>query len=143
MIPLTLDKVNAKLGLKTIYEYAIFGIQTVRWLLKKIVWIKSSKKDLMEFPIDVRREIGYALYRAQLGETHSSAKLFKGYGSGIYEIVSDYNTNTYRAVYTVQFNECIYVLHSFQKKSKTGIKTPKKELNVIMDRLKYLKFMLK
>jgi phage-related protein len=111
--------------------------------LKKLVWVTGSKKDLMKFPIEVRREIGYALYIAQLGGIHHSSKLFKGHGSGIYEIVSDYDTNTYRSVYTVQFKEFVYVLHAFQKKSKSGIKIPKEELEVIKARLKYLKSILK
>jgi phage-related protein len=107
--------------------------------LKKLIWIVSSKKDLMKFPIEVRQEMGYALYVAQLGGTYQSAKLFKAHGSGIYEIVSNYDTNTYRSIYTVQFKEIVYVLHAFQKKSKSGIKTPKEELEVIKERLKYLK----
>ena len=111
--------------------------------MKKLVWLISSKKDLIKFPIEVRREMGYALYIAQLGETHLSSKLFKAQGSGIYEIVSNYDTNTYRAVYTVQFKETVYVLHAFQKKSKSGIKTPKEELGVIRERLKYLRSILK
>ncbi len=111
--------------------------------MKKLVWVTGSKKDLMKFPIEVRREIGYALYIAQLGGIHHSSKLFKGHGSGIYEIVSDYDTNTYRSVYTVQFKEFVYVLHAFQKKSKSGIKIPKEELEVIKARLKYLKSILK
>jgi phage-related protein len=84
--------------------------------LKKLIWVKSSKKDLMKFPTEVRREIGYALYMAQLGETYHSSKLFKGYGSGIYEILSNYDTNAYRAIYTVQFKELVYEIHAFQKK---------------------------
>ena len=111
--------------------------------MKKLVWVTSSKKDLMKFPTEVRREMGYVLYIAQLGKTHLSSKLFKAYGSGIYEIVSNYDTNTYRAVYTVQFKETVYVLHAFQKKAKTGIKTPKEELGVIRECLKYLRSTLK
>ena len=111
--------------------------------MKELVWITSSKKDLLAFPAEVRREMGYALYIAQQGATHCSAKLFKGHGSGVYEIVSNYDTNTYRVVYFVQFSDSIYVLHAFQKKSKNGIKTPKKELAIIKERLKYLKTILK
>ena len=69
--------------------------------MKSLKWIGSSKKDLMEFPKEVRNEIGHALYVAQQGETHESAKLFKGHGSGVYEIVNDYDKNAYRAVYIV------------------------------------------
>ena len=93
----------------------------------------------MKFPNEVRREVGYVLYFAQMGKTHHTAKMFKGHGSGIYEIVSDANKSTYRAVYLVNLNDNVYVLHAFQKKSKQGIKTPKEELYVIEDRLKKLK----
>ena len=68
--------------------------------------------------------------------------MFKGYGYKVYEIVSNYNTNAYRAIYTTEAEDCIYVLHAFQKKSKNGIKTPKEELKVIELRLKYLKSLL-
>jgi phage-related protein len=111
--------------------------------LKELEWIGSSKKDLMCFPVEARREIGYALYVAQHGETHESVKLFKGHGTGIYEIVSNYDTNAYRAVYAAKFNNKIYVLHAFQKKAKRGIKTPKEEIIVVKKRLKSLKNMLK
>ncbi len=111
--------------------------------MKSLKWIGSSKKDLLAFPKEVRHEMGYALYVAQKGETHESAKLFKGHGSGVYEIVSDYNKNAYRAIYIVNIGEAVYVLHAFQKKSKTGIKTPKEKITVIEERLKQLKQMLK
>mgnify|MGYP006391579425 CR=1 FL=1 len=70
-------------------------------------------------------------------------KPLKGLGSGVYEIVCDYDKNTYRAVYIVNIGEAIYVLHAFQKKFKTGIKTPKEEIDVIKERLKQLKQTLK
>ena len=111
--------------------------------MKSLKWIGSSKKDLLGFPEEVRSEIGFALYTAQLGETHESAKMFKGYGSGIYEIVSDYDKNAYRAVYVVNLGNAVYVLHKFQKKSKKGIATPKEEVNVIKERLKQIKQTLK
>lgn len=111
--------------------------------MKSLKWMGSSKKDLLEFPIEVRSEMGFALYTAQLGETHESAKMFKGYGSGIYEIVSDHDKNAYRAIYIVNVGEAVYVLHAFQKKSKKGIATPKEEIEVIKERLKQLKQALK
>lgn len=77
------------------------------------------------------------------GEAHESAKIFKGHGSGVYEIVSDHDKNAYRAVYTVNIGEVVYVLHAFQKKSKKGIETPKEEIAVIKERLKQLKLTLK
>lgn len=102
-------------------------------------WVGSSKKDLMQFPNEVKREVGYALYVAQKGDVHDFAKIFKGCGSGVYEIVSNFDTNAYRAIYIVKLNENVYVLHAFPKKSKKGVKTPKEEINVIKERLKRLK----
>jgi len=107
--------------------------------IKKVFWIGDSKKQLKKFPIKVQRNIGYALYFAQRGEMHPNAKLMKGLGSGIFEIVENFNTDTYRAVYGVQFADHLYVLHVFQKKSKQGIKTPKKEIDLIKERLKQAK----
>ncbi len=108
-------------------------------MIKKLEWMGSSKRDLLNFPEEVRREVGYALYVAQKGETHEAAKIFKGCGSGVYEIVSDYDKNTYRAVYFVNLKDAIYVIHAFQKKSKTGIKTPQEHVTLIKNRIKRLK----
>ena len=80
--------------------------------------------------------MGYALFLAQTGGKHNSAKPLKGLGSGTLEVMDDYDGDTYRAVYTVRFREAIYVLHAFQKKSKKGIATPKKEVALIKKRLK-------
>ena len=81
--------------------------------------------------------MGYALYQAQIGEKHGSAKPLKGFGgAGVLEIVTDYVGETFRAVYTVKFATAIYVLHAFQKKSKTGIKTPTEDMELIRRRLK-------
>jgi phage-related protein len=111
--------------------------------VKELKWIGSSLEDLKSFPEEVRSEMGFALHCAQKGETHPSAKIFKGYGSGVYGIVSDFNTDAFRAVYIVNIDDCLYVLHAFQKKSKSGIKTPQKDLNMISTRLKQLKLNLK
>lgn len=113
-----------------------------RLVVKKLVWLGRSLDDLKLFPDEVQDEIGYALHCAQIGSTYSSTKMFKGYGSGVYEIVSDFNTDAYRAVYVVNLDDCLYVLHAFQKKSKSGIKTPKPDLNIIETRLKQLKMAL-
>jgi phage-related protein len=105
---------------------------------KPIVWIGSSRRDLKAFPKQVRSDIGQALYTAQMGETDPAAKPLKGFGGArVMEIIDrhDTNTNTYRAVYTVQFSNVIYVLHSFQKKSKSGIATPHKDIELIRRRL--------
>lgn len=103
--------------------------------IKSLVWVGSSHEDLKAFPSEVQHEMGYALYVAQEGDRHPKAKSLKGF-SGIMEIRSGYLTNTYRAVYTTKIGDAIYVLHAFQKKSKRGIQTPKKEIDLIKRRLK-------
>ena len=106
--------------------------------LRPVFWIGDSKKQLLTFPVSVRHEIGFALERAQAGSTHHQSKLLRGF-SGVYEIVSNYDRNTYRAIYTVNLGETIYVLHCFQKKSKFRIKTPKREIDLIRRRLNFAK----
>jgi phage-related protein len=104
---------------------------------KPLEWIASSKKDLTTMPDPVQDNFGFALYQAQIGEKHDDAKPLKGFkGSGVLEIVDDFDGDTYRAVYTVRFGEVVYVLHVFQKKSKRGIATPKQEIDLIEQRLK-------
>lgn len=104
---------------------------------KPLEWIGSSHRDLMTLPTDVRRHFGYALSLAQAGDRHDAAKLLKGFGSaGVLEVVEDDAGGTYRAVYTVKFAEAVFVLHCFQKKSKRGIATPKKDMDIIRARLK-------
>ncbi len=104
--------------------------------MRELVWVRSSKKDLKAFPTPVQDVMGYALFLAQTGSKHSAAKSFKGIGSGILEVVENYDRDAYRAVYTVRFGDVVYVLHAFQKKSKKGIATPKKEVDLIKRRLK-------
>jgi phage-related protein len=104
---------------------------------KPIIWIGSSKKDFMEFPDGVRNEMGHALYIAQKGEKHRDAKPLKGFGGGsVIEIVQSDARGAYRTVYTVQMEKAGIILHAFQKKSKTGIKTPKQEIDLVEQRLK-------
>lgn len=103
---------------------------------KLVVWLGTSRKDLKRFPEEVQDDIGRALMRAQFGGKDDAAKPWKGLGSGVMEIVSRFDSNTYRAVYTVNIGEVIYVLHSFQKKSKSGISTPREEIAVIEARHK-------
>ncbi len=81
--------------------------------------------------------MGYALYQPQLGRKAPSAKPLAGFGgASVLEIVEDFQTNTYRAVYAVKFSELVYVLHAFQKKSKKGIATPKTDVDLIKKRLR-------
>jgi phage-related protein len=104
--------------------------------LKEAIWIGDAKARLKEFPQPVQKDIGDALFIAQAGSTSPMAKPFKGVGSGVFEIRSDYRTDTYRAVYAVKIGERVYVLHCFQKKSKRGIKTSKKDVDLIKRRLR-------
>jgi len=104
---------------------------------KHILWVGSSKKDLMAMPDEIRSAFGFALYLAQQGKKHQNAKPLKGFsGAGVLEVVEDCLGDTFRAVYTVKIAEVIYVLHCFQKKSKRGIETPKQEIDLVRDRLK-------
>ena len=104
---------------------------------KPLEWIGSAKKDLLALPTDVRKFFGHALDFAQRGDRHDAAKTLKGFGgAGVIEVVENDAGGTYRAVYTVRFEEAVFVLHCFQKKSKSGIATPKEDLNIIRARLK-------
>lgn len=105
--------------------------------LKPLEWVGSSKADLVAFPVLLRKEMGYALYLAQAGEKPPNAKPLRGFGgAGVLELVERQDGNAYRAVYTVKFAEAVYVLHAFQKKSKTGAATPKADIDLIKQRLK-------
>ncbi|HFR4115544.1 type II toxin-antitoxin system RelE/ParE family toxin [Yersinia enterocolitica] len=105
--------------------------------MKPLYWVGSSKKDLQSLPEDVQDIFGYGLYLAQMGSKHSQTKPLKGFGgAGVLEVVEDYIGDTYRAVYTVKFGHAVYVLHAFQKKSSSGIATPKPDVDKIRERLK-------
>ena len=104
---------------------------------KPVLWICSSLDDLREFPDDVQDEMGFAIYQAQLGGKHVSAKPLKGFGgAGVLEVVEDHDGSTYRTVYTVKLSSAVYVLHAFQKKAKKGIRTPDEEIEKVKKRLK-------
>lgn len=103
---------------------------------KPLEWTGAVKRDLMGFPEDVRRAVGYALGVAQLGAKHPAAKPWKGEGAGVLEVVEANDGNAYRAVYTVRFAKAVYVLHCFQKKSPSGIRTAKTDIDLVHHRLK-------
>lgn len=104
--------------------------------LKPVRWVGPCKRDLTGFPEEVQRKIGFALYVAQLGDKHPDVKPLKGFGSaGVLEVVEDHRGNTYRAVYTLRIGEAVYVLHVFMKKSVSGAKTPRHEIELIRRRL--------
>ena len=105
--------------------------------LKPLRWIASSKDDLSAMPDNVRGDVGQALYFAQRGEKHADTKVLKGFsGAGVLDVIARHDGDTFRAVYTVRFSGVVYVLHVFQKKSKSGIATPKKEIDLVHSRLK-------
>ena len=107
---------------------------------KPLKWVGSSKRDLDAMPEEVKGVFGHAIDLAQAGGKHQDAKTMSGFGSaGVLEVVEDFRSDTYRAVYTVKFSGWIYVLHCFQKKSKSGIKTPKEDVALITARLKVAK----
>lgn len=107
---------------------------------KPLRWVGSTKRDLDAMPEDAKDVFGHAIDLAQTGGKHQDAKVMTGFGSaGVLEVVEDSRGDTYRAVYIVKFAGWIYVLHCFQKKSKSGIKTPKEDLDLINARLKTAK----
>ena len=104
--------------------------------LKPIEWSPSAREDLRGFPDEVKYEVGSALLAVQKGEEHESVKTLHGFGSAaVREVKANSKAGTYRVVFTVQFPKAVYVLHSFQKKSKSGRKTPKEEMDRVERRL--------
>ena len=101
-----------------------------------LFWEGSAKRDFKQFPEAVQKDMGVALFVVQLGETPPSAKPWKGLGPGVYELVEDHRGEAYRAVYMVRIAGRVHVLHAFQKKSKSGIKTPQAEVELVETRLK-------
>jgi phage-related protein len=105
--------------------------------VRPVVWIGSSRRDIRAFPQAVRRDVGKALFAAQAGETDPAAKPLRGFGGGsVLEVVARHDGGTWRAVYTVRFDDAVYVLHAFQKKSKRGRATPKQEMELVRQRLR-------
>lgn len=103
---------------------------------KPLFWMGSAKRDLLAFPEAVRDEIGVALSVAQFRGKHPKTKPWQGEGPGVLEVVEDHRGDTYRAVYTVRFEDAVYALHCFQKKSHRGSKTDQRDVDLISQRLK-------
>jgi len=103
--------------------------------LRKLVWLVDSLNRLTGFPPVVRQKLGFALYQAQIGQRHESAKVLHGYAEAVWQVRADDPGGTYRAIYVTQLREAVYVLHAFQKKSTSGIATPQCELDLIRQRL--------
>ena len=105
--------------------------------MRAIHWVASSKKDLKEMPLKIRERFGFGLYQVQLGRRPENSKILRGFGSSnVSELITEIEDGTFRAVYTIEFENAIFVLHVFQKKSKSGIETPKKEKELINNRIK-------
>ncbi|MCB1392911.1 MULTISPECIES: type II toxin-antitoxin system RelE/ParE family toxin [Nitrobacter] len=105
--------------------------------------MKAARKTFEDFPQGAQDDILAALTVAADGSFPGNVKPMKGLGSGVYEVALRHRTDAYRAVYTLQFKDALWVVHAFQKKSKSGIKTPKQETDLILERIKRLKEMLK
>lgn len=103
---------------------------------RMLVWLADTRDTLKGFPVVIRQKLGFALYQAQIGEKHQSAKQLHGFDTLVWEIRADDPSGTYRAVYVVHFRDAVYVLHAFQKKAKSGIATPRREIELIRQRLK-------
>ncbi len=104
---------------------------------KPLFWVGSALHDVCGFPREVRYAIGFALFQAQKGGKHISARALRGFGGGgVLEVVDDHAGDSYRAVYTINFQGAVYALHAFQKKAKKGIQTPKPEMDLVRRRLK-------
>jgi phage-related protein len=110
---------------------------------RKISWIKAARRDFEEFPKDVRSDMLDALTVAAEGGKSEKAKLFQGVDGGVFEIALRHRGDAFRALYAVKIDVDIWVIHAFQKKSKSGIKTPQMEVDLIRERLKRLKEALK
>jgi len=105
--------------------------------LQPVVWVGASHRDFCRFPDAVQARMGYAPYVAQMGEKHRDAKPLRGFGgAGVLEIVNDYQGDAFRCIYMVRIARSVYVLHAFQKKSRTGRETPKAEIDLIKRRLR-------
>jgi phage-related protein len=104
---------------------------------KPVIWVGSSRRDLRKFPEPVQDHFGYALYVAQRGGRHRDAKTLSCFGgAGVVEIIKDHRGDTFRAVYTLQYAGAVYVLHAFQKKSKLGRETPRRDIDLVRQRLR-------
>lgn len=113
-------------------------------ILKPVIWVGSSRNDLREFPGLVQDHMGYALYLAQCGEKHRDAKALRGFGgAGVLTSSKDYRGDTFRAVYTLRYAQRVHVLHAFEKKSKSGSETPRRDMDLIEQRLREAEQMAK
>jgi len=111
--------------------------------IREIAWLKGARRDFDDFPAAVRTEAHLAPSAAAVGRKADSAKPMKGMDGGVFEIALRHRGDAFRVVYAVQINAALWVIRAFQKKSKSGIKTPKMEIDLIRERLNRLKETLK
>jgi phage-related protein len=106
---------------------------------KRLVWLVDSLDALRGYPARVQQKLGFALYQAQIGQRHESAKLLHGFGAAVWQVRADDPNGTYRAVYVVRFQDAVYVLHAFQKKATSGIGTSRRDIDIIRQRLQLMR----
>lgn len=111
--------------------------------MREIAWFRGALKAFEKFPAPVREDMVAALYRAAAGGLAKSAKPLRKLGNGVYQVAASHRGNTYRARYDVRIDTAIWVIHAFQKKSVSGIATPKRDIDVVIERRKRLKESLK
>jgi phage-related protein len=107
--------------------------------MRRVSWVNAAWRDFRDFPEQVRRQIAFGLDRAANGEKAESAKPLHGLEGGLFEIVANDRSGTYRVVYALKLGLDIWVVHAFQKKSVRGIKTPQREIDLIRERIKRLR----
>lgn len=112
-------------------------------LTRRITWLKGAVKDYNRFPLDAQTKVELALTIVAEGGTPLIAKPLTGLGAGVWELALKKRGDAYRVVYALQLGSDIYVIHAFQKKSKSGIATPKGEIDLVVERIKRLKEALK
>lgn len=110
---------------------------------RPVTWIKAARKDFEDFPQGVRTEVARALTILAEGRMPDIAKPLAGLGSGVMELALKHRGDAFRVVYALQIDADIWVIHAFQKKSKSGIKTPKQEIELVQARLRLLRERLK
>ena len=140
-VPPTVPPWEVTAEITHLFEYPRTGIILrcgAYWLLtrNRCTGLRSSKRDFLSFPAAAKEDMGNALGIAQFGGTAPTAKPWKGLGPGVLEVVESHDGNAYRAVYTVRFEKAVYVLHAFQKKSPSGIRTAKRDVDLVAERLK-------
>ena len=106
---------------------------------RRLEWLGGSHRDLIGMPDAVRQAFGFALGLAQNGLRHENAKTLIGFKPTLVELIEDDDGDTYRAIYTVRYEDVVYVLHCFKKKSTSGRALPKRDKETIEARLAEVK----